>query len=71
MTRPTSGKIIAAKLRHEHRELIVRNCLAEAYGEPGYAVALIYHRIDDELERRRAVNFLWHILPSYKRARKS
>jgi hypothetical protein len=58
------------KLCDEHRELIVRNCLAEAYGEPGYAVALIYHRIDDELERRRAVNFLWQILPPYKRPRR-
>jgi hypothetical protein len=46
----------------ERRERIVRACLAEAYGEPGYAVALIYHKIVSELERRRAVNRLWYIL---------
>jgi hypothetical protein len=43
-------------------DLIVRDCLAEAYGEPGYAVALIYDRVGGDLQRRRAVNCLWYIL---------
>jgi hypothetical protein len=46
----------------EKLEMIARRCLDLAHGEPGYAVALIYDRMSDEMARRRAVNLLFRAL---------
>ena len=41
---------------------IARHCLELAHGEPVYAVLLIFDHLDDDHERRRALNRLWRIM---------
>jgi hypothetical protein len=43
-------------------DAIARGALAEAVGEPGYAVLLIFDRVDNDYDRRIAVNLLWKLM---------
>jgi hypothetical protein len=54
-------KAMTSKER-ERLEMIAHHCLDLAHGEPGYAVALIYDQISDDIARRRAVNLLFRVL---------